>query len=69
MKAIAVNFSVILGFNWAAEYPVVNSKVAVIFIFSLFIFDPLWKYYNEEVKYDKKYYAQRKRVRKYEEEI
>lgn len=38
-------------------------------IFSLFIFDPLWKYYNEEVKYDKKYYAQRKRVRKYEEEI
>ena len=29
-------------------------------------YDPV---YNEEVKYDKKYYAQRKRVRKYEEEI
>lgn len=30
-------------------------------IFSLFIFDPLWRYYNEETKYDIEHNARRKR--------
>lgn len=30
-------------------------------VFSLFIFDPLWRYYNEEVKYDIEHNARRKR--------
>ena len=30
-------------------------------VFSLFIFDPLWRYYNEETKYDKTFNAQHKR--------
>ena len=30
-------------------------------IFSLFIFDPLWRYYNEETKYDIEHRARRKR--------
>lgn len=30
-------------------------------VFSLFIFDPLWRYYNEEAKYDKAYNAHHKR--------
>lgn len=30
-------------------------------VFSLFIFDPLWRYYNEETKYDIEHNARRKR--------
>ena len=33
-------------------------------IFSLFIFDPLWRYYNEETKYDIEYNAHAKREQK-----
>ena len=33
-------------------------------IFSLFIFDPLWRYYNEETKYDIEYNAHTKREQK-----
>lgn len=33
-------------------------------IFSLFIFDPLWRYYNEETKYDIEYNAHIKREQK-----
>lgn len=53
---ILVNMTVLIDDLTYVAYWTLGSN-----IFSLFIFDPLWRYYNEETKYDIEYNARKKR--------